>query len=434
LQKIYWLKNKSTPADELKIINTNWFWLLGPVIFFLLLDFDTIILKPYEAITAILGVILIGLIAENLDNNAWGYKKYLFFGISSGLIFLTYYFWWFIFIPALLFLCLQSKDKIKNLSKVIILGLIILIISLPYLLPLILSYVKYGMENWQAVFFVPQDLATFSPWSILSLKLPFLIAGLFGLTYFLKNKFIKANLLIFIFCYLYQFINIMYFLFGQKPYQSSKPFLFLSTASLSVGAAYSLIYIRRIISIKFPAFQIKAAATAAIIIFLPLAPFVKFIDDPVAISQIEKNLSAPKITALVPEIKKIEGYENFTWLSSGAPELNGYLPLSYYIAHNPHFSHQASNYSKRMEEIVKLSKAENGEEFINIINGGYPKKIDALLLYYDKKNETYPLSFWQDNYPNGGEELTINLPAEAISDKYWNKIYDNKEWKIFIKK
>lgn len=127
-------------------------------------------------------------------------------------------------------------------------------------------------------------------------------------------------------------------------------------------------------------------------------------------------------------------FKNYTWLSSGAPVINAYIPLNYYIAHNPHFSHQASIYSKRLETIQKISLAKTSQEFISLTDRGYPKKIDALLLYADKKNDSYAFFYWQDNYPNGGKEGYIQIPKYLITEEYWNKIYDNGDWYIFVRK
>lgn len=135
-----------------------------------------------------------------------------------------------------------------------------------------------------------------------------------------------------------------------------------------------------------------------------------------------------KIKEVLPNLK------DYTWLSSGAPVINAYIPLNYYIAHNPHFSHQSSIYSKRLETIKKMALAKTSQEFTNLADTGYPKKIDALLFYMDKKNDSYAFFYWKDNYPNGGKEGYIQIPKNIITEEYWNKIYDNGDWYIFIRK
>lgn len=428
-QKLFWSKIDQT-KEKIAIYKSPWFWLLFPIIYFISLDFDNIIVKPYETVTALFCVILIGLIADSFDWAKWNWKNYLFIGISGGLLFLTYYFWWIILIPVMFYLALTSLAKKLNLKRIILLGFVIFACSAIYLIPLLLNYSRYGIENWQAVFFVPSDFTTFAPWLNLSLKSLIIIAGLIGLISFAKEKFIKANLLVLITAFIYQLINIVIFVLGHKPVQCQKPFLFLGGATLCVGATYLLIYLYQQYLNKLN--YSRVIVIVMVIVFTPLLPMIKFIDDPVALMQIEKDLTPSKVTVLVDIIKtKVPDYSNRIWLSSGIPEINLYLSLNYYIAHNPHFSHQASIYSQRMELVQKLSQATTSEQFQEIINTSQPQ-VTALLLAPDGEN--YSLYFWQDNYPNAGKELVIKIPQQLISEQYWQKVYSDDQWQIFTKK
>ncbi|MCX6740735.1 MAG: arabinofuranosyltransferase [Candidatus Parcubacteria bacterium] len=428
-QKLFW--NKLDQArDKIAIYKSPRFWLLFPIIYFISLDFDNIIVKPYETIPALFSVILIGIIADSFSWEKWNWKNYCFLGVSAGLLFLTYYFWWFILIPAMFFLALTSRTKILNIKRIILLGFAIFAISSIYIIPLFLNYSHFGMENWQAVFFVPTDFITFAPWQSLSLKSLIFLAGIIGLIAFAQEKFIKANLIVLATCFIYQFINLIIYTFNAKPLQCQKPFLFLGGATLCVGATYLVIYIWN--NYLKTSETKKIAALCAIVIFLPLLPMIKFIDDPVIPEQIEKNLIVSDFKILAQIIEKdIPGYKTMNWLTSGTPEINLYIPLNYYIAHNPHFSHPAAIYSRRLDLIQKISSAKTPEEFNEILNESKPL-ITGLILIKDKEN--YPLSYWRDNYPNGGKELIINLPQNLISDQYWQKIYSDNLWDIYTKK
>lgn len=433
-QKLYQNKiNKKQESDF--IIESKWFWLLLPIIYFLSLDFDVIVLKPYETVSALFCILLIGFIFQNFEWQRWNWKKYLFFGLSSGILFLTYYFWWFILIPTLIILVLISKNKLQNFKRILLLGIIIFFISSPYLIPLILSFIKYGMENWQAVFFIPNDFSTFTPWMGLSLKTILFIFGLTGLIFFQKNKFIRSNLIILVVCYIYQFLNIIYFILGNKPIQASKPFMFLGSATLMVGTTYLIIYIYQKILIKYSLLTKKIIALIIVLIFVPFLPFGKFIDDPVVKQQIEKDLVIPKLKYLTEIIdQRVSNYKNIIWLSGGTQELNAYLPLSYYIAYNSHFSHQAAIYSKRMDFVKTLSQQKNAEDFYNLTQNVAEPKIDGLIFYHDKDKESFVLYFWQDNYPNGGKDFSIKIKKNLISDQYWQKIYNDETFSIFLAK
>lgn len=430
--KVYWAKiNKQIEADP--IFSSSWWWFLMPLLYFLFLDFDTIITKPYEAITALFGTVLIGLIAYRL-NTPWSAKEYLWFGISGGLLFLTFYFWWFIFIPVLFYLIFSGQNKLGNLKKILILGLIIFIFSLPYLIPLLSSFFKYGLENWQAIFFVPEYFYSFVPWSGLSLKSIIFLLGLCGLIFFRKNRIIQANLVILVICYLYQLFNLILALAGGRPIVANKPFLFLASASLIVGASYVLIFLYHKFLAQREDLIKKNVFLILVLIFFPLFPFGNFIESDVVHYNLREDLSSPAIKQLSDELVKVlPDYKDYVWLSSGTPDLNSYLSLSYYLAHNPHFSHQAANYSQRFKHITAMTKAKDAQSFYALSQSATPP-ITALLLYTKADSDLFNLYFWEDNYPNGGQEKILSFPKTLISEKYWRAIEVDGPWKIFIKK
>jgi hypothetical protein len=437
-QKYFWQK-VSQPVTEKTIESSAWFWCLLPALYIAMLDFDTVMLKPYECLPALFSVILIGFIARSFKDKHWSYKQYLFIGITGGLLFLIYYFWWIMLVPAILILALLSQDKWLNIKRTILFGLIILAVASVFVVPLLMSYIKYGLENGQAVHFIPEDFFTYVPWRHLSIQSLMYLAGLGGLLFFVKKSFIKANLITLFVAFAYQLFNYIYLLFGHRPMQSSKAFWFLGTAAVAVGLTYLLIYIyQKYISQWQPSFRL-GALVFGFIILVTRFPFVYFIDDPVVLMQIEKDLQAPQNTIQLAEAIKINvpDYAERTWLSSGSMELSAYLPLSYYIAHNIHFSHHASNYSTRMVEIEKLSVATSPEEFIAIVEQGQPRQIDAMLLYHNTELDEvgdYPLWFWQDNFPNGGKDAEVRLQQNLIVEPYWQEVYNVNNWVIFIRK
>lgn len=432
---ISYLKKNKFSEEKYDITDSRWFFIVYPITLFLMLDFDSIITKPYETLSAMLCIIFLGFILKKF-NRKWGLKDYIIFGMLGAILFMIYYFWWFVLIPSLFLLALISKTKISNITKIIILGIIILVLSSVYLAPLILSFIKYGIENWQAIFFVPPDLNSFIPWNIINLKTPLFILGFLSLIVFFKrNIFIKSSAIILFFCYIYQFLNIMLFAFGKKPFQSAKPFLFLGSATIAIGLSYLIIYIYSFIKNKFSDQHARIFCIAIFLYTLPLWPFAKFIEDPIVLEQLQKDLAVPQEKILAQEIKKsLPNFKDYTWLSSGAPVINTYIPLNYYIAHSPHFSHQASIYSKRLETIERMSLAKTAQEFTDLADNGYPEKIDALLFYINKESDSYAFFYWKDNYPNGGKEGYIQIPKNLITNEYWDKVYDNGDWYIFIKK
>lgn len=426
-QKLFWARIDQN-KNKVEIQKSPWFWLLFPIIFFISLNFEDIIVKPYEAVSALFCVILIGLIAESFDWQKWDWRTYLFLGIPGGLLFLTFYFWWIILILVMLYLALISQTKVPNIKRIIILGFVIFALSSIYLIPLFLNYSHYGIENWQATYFVPGDLATFAPWQMLSLKSVILIAGLIGLIVFAKEKFIRANLLVLIAAFGYQFINFIILLAGSKPLQMQKPFLFLAGASLCAGATYLVIYLYQNYLAKTE--SSKVIVIVIVIVFSSMLAMINFIDKPEIQSQVEKDLITSPYKDLAGIIKqKVPNYQTRIWLSSGTPEINLYIPLNYYIAHNPHFSHPAAIYSQRLKLVKSFSQAKSPDEFNSLATQA---KITGLILF--KGQDNFPIFYWQDNYPNGGKESEIDIPQNLVSETYWQKAYEDKDWEIFVKK
>lgn len=400
-----------------------------PLIYFFLIDFNDIILKPYETLAALILAILLGFIAESFLQEKWNLREYLFFGISGALLFLSYYFWWFMAIPSLLILVLLSHEKLKNFIRLSSIGLIMIAISAIYIFPLFSSYLG-GMENWQALFFIPADFSTFVSFSLFSWKGLLMLSGLIGLIMYRQENFFKANLILVICSYLYQFTSIVLYLSGANALQAAKPFLFLATASLALGAAKLFFELWQTYSKKLVE-KNKFNIFLIILIFsVYFWPMVSFIDDPVARRQIDINQSFPSAFYLASNIKENVGdYYTRTWLSSGIPEINAYLNIHYFIAHNPHFSHPAALYSQRMALIKDLSLAE-AQNFVNLIN---KSPIDALLLYKQDSSDYYPLFFWVDNYPNGGSEEIIKISKAGVELLNWSNVYEDREWLVLVK-
>jgi hypothetical protein len=427
-QKFYWdRKNVKVP-----IISSPWFWLALPVGAWLLSDFNDLLLKPYEAISAIFLVIWLGFLVQELEANRWNWKKYLFFGVTGGLLFLTYYFWWFMAIMALAAWVIAEKNKILKSQRIILTGAIIFIVSLPYIAPLFFVYWRQGMENLQASYFYYAHFATFVPLSGLNFKSLLFVLGLAGLLIYRQNKFVRANLFLFLSCYLYQFLNILLFLQHGQAYQAQKAFPLLANISLSVGLAYLLVDI----GLKF--YQKKYFRELAVLILIFVAinmPFGAFIEDPIILGNLNNDLQLPSDYTLAQEISKVApDYADRIWLSSGAPEVNAFLPINYYFSYNPQFSHPAAHWSLRLENVKELTEAKTPEDFQKKLASIGSEKFNAMFLYYDKKNDSYPIFYWQNDFPNSGKEGSFDLNPKLISEKYWQKVFDNGEWKIFLAK
>ncbi len=438
-QKLFWSKIFKGDKSNWPLISNNWFFALLPIFLFLVSDFDALLLKPYEALAALLCIIwLIFWSVLSLDAK-WTKNQYLFLGISSGLLFLLFYFWWFILLPLIFVLAFTARDKKSQLKRFFISGILMALVSAVFWWPLLMSFIRYGLENWQAKFFIFSDLFTFSSWSAISWRSILLLFGLIGLIYFYKkNIAIKSVAGVLVFSYLYQLLSIVLYLVGYHPVQAYKPFMFLGGAALAVGLTIMSLYIFSLLKEKYQK-QSNIILLVFLVVIFSQVPLIRWLDDPVVVHQIENDLQVDsRSSKLAEDIRQnVPDYKSRTWLTSGTANLNAYLPLSYYIAFSPHFSHQAAQYSQRLAEIKSMSEAQDKFEFMKIINQGKAPKIDSLLFYDDQVNNTegdFTLFFWADRYPNGGQDLLIKIPKKNISEQNWQEVYNKNNWRIFLKK
>lgn len=414
------------------IAKNPWVWLLPPALFLLAIDFDSFILKPYETTTAVMLTYIIGIFGMWLKKERWTLGQRALLGITAAATFLSYYFWWFIIIPALFVLALLSENKGKAITRILMLGAIMVGGVSIYLAPLVLTLLEQGMQNWQAHFFIPHDFSTFIPWGMGDGRALLYLVGVAGLWVYKKDNFIKANGILMLTCYGYQVLNIVMYLGGGSPLQSVKPMLFLSTAATMIGAA--ALCIKFFEWLKESEYK-KHTLTALIVLGVLLigqTPMVRFIDDEGIREYLENGQKETSVIFLSESIKKeVTEPEQHMWLSSGMPELNAYIPLKYFLAHSPHFSHQAAIYTKRLKAVYRLTEQTDPQKFTDHADN---LKINALLMYKEYSEEEYPLIFWQDNYPNGGKELLLELPKDLITEEDWNIDYEDNEWAVFIRR
>ena len=438
-QKLFWSKIFKGDKNKFAIFSNDWFFVLLPILLFLLHDFGAIIFKPYEALSGLLCVVWLIFWSVLSTEQKWSKWQYLFLGLSAGLLFLLFYFWWFILLPLIFVLALRASDKTVQLKRFFINGILIALVSAIFWLPLLISFIKYGIENWQAKFFVFSDLFTFNPWSALTWSSLLLLLGLGSLVYFYKTNIVVRHMAwLVILSYFYQLISIILYLLGYHPIQAYKPFMFLTVAALVVALAFGLIKVYQVLLVKSPD-RLKIFFFVFLIILFSQLPLIRWIDNPNIIQQIQNDLQ-PDFSSqqLAEDIRQtVSDYQSRTWLTSGTAKLNIYLPLSYYIAFNPHFSHPATQYSQRLAEIRAMSQAKDSKDFINIIDQGQNPQIDSLLFYDEKPSEdlgVFILNFWSDNYPNGGQDMLIEIPKYLISENNWQEVYNKNNWRIFLKK
>lgn len=414
-----------------KHFDTPLLLVLTPALIYIVADWQGIILKPYEFISAVLVVLWSIFLFSDLVNKKIDRHKIIFYGVTGGLLFLTFYFWFFLTIIAagIFKLLVKVQDKYYY-GNLLLIGAIALFIALPFLAPLGLSYIFLGAENWQAAWFLPQDLNLYLPFFELSIFGLVSAIAIASLIYYRHDIYIKATFALLASVYIWQGISLFTILFWDVPFLPAKPFIFFGGAVMSITAAYGIA--------KFVKEKIKSKE-AKIILFVVgwviLATqllggnFINQTDVQSRMVAMKQGIR-PEFVEVVNKLNSIPGISEATILSSGVAELSAFVPLNYYISYNIHFSHPAANFSQRYYFVESLALAATPEDFYNRIKNAPETQIDALLLL--KGEGFYPINFWLDNYPLGGKTHEIRIPADLINDQYFVKLFEDKNF-IFLK-
>ncbi len=416
-------------ADRDAVTASPWFALALPLAAFLLLDFSDVIVKPYKSLAGLGVVLFLGLFAEAQREERWQMRQVAFFGVFGGLLFLTYYLWWVMAIPAMFILAIAACGWRRGLGRVATVGAVMFAVSAVYVVPLFVSYLG-GIENWQATYFVPTDFATFLP-TLIDWRLPIFLAGVAGLVIFRRVSFLRAQILVIAASYVFQFANMFLFLAGGKPLQAAQPFRWLVTPAIAAGVAYIIVWFGRERAVHWSREKRVVAVVLLVLFTLPLWPMNGWIDDPVVAARIEADLAPSGGAWLAGQLRTaVPDWASRTWLSSGIPEINGDLPLNYFIAHNPSYSHPAARFSERFAVLEGMSRADAATFPVLLAH----TPITALLLYRDPATSTISFSFWEDAYPNGGTEAEIGVPSDRFAALGWKTAYDDGHWYVLLKK
>lgn len=427
-QKFYWLKKKIENDDKI----TSIAWMLGVFLLFILVGWDAIIIKPYEFISAPLIIFWVVCLLTKLKEGL-NWKEILLFGITGGILFLLFYFWFFLGAIAIAFFNLfTGKMNFKKYLNLFTVAFLLIFFSIPFWFPLAQSYSKFGAENWQLGFLTVSWLSTYAPMLNFSL-VGFISLFGFGVLIFYRDRFyIRALLSLFVASYIWQIMGLLTILFFSSPLQESKGFHFFNQTILALATAYGLEklwnYLKQKYSIQK---QFSTAAIVALFILATQLFFGFFVDDARVLAVRDRSLLPGREASEVVNFLQnnyIDIYK-MTVLESGIPELHAFLPINDFIYFNQHNSHPAANFSQRFYYLKDLGQVETKEEFYDKIVNTPFGRIDLLILF--KNGENFSLFFNLDNFPNELKEVIIDIPKELIDEEFFIEEFDNKDYKIF---
>lgn len=401
----------------------------------LLIPTEALLLKPYEAAAALFSVLWIVAFLKLLREPSRRLRIIL--GITGGFIFLLYYFWFILLIPAMIIAMMAyRKNSKENVISFTVIGVIVTCISSPFLVPYLTDLVTLGQENYQSVYFFPSDTYLYAPWLSLSLLGCAALGSM--ATYVIKKEWTyeqQAILALGGSILAWHTIQLITLALGEKSIMLSKPFLFLGGISLLLPLTETISTGWNTRDPSWRQHHTKRILAAAVITLSPLLPNGLFLNDTKIQTQIEQNL-LPKTSSFVAENIRVfvPDYASRTWLVSGLQDLNGILPLTHYLAWNPHFSHPAAHWGSRLEELKRIASLTTATEVTTALdNNG----INALLFYKatdEAGNLYYPFFYEEDFWPNGTESKEIRFNPNLFTSEDWTIAQEDNEWRVLLRK
>jgi len=423
----YLLSNDSTDNKNLGTV----FALLSPLLIITILDKDLLIGKPYEVISATITIFWYSSLCLKITQGKWNKKQVLIYGIIAGIIFMTYYLWLiFAAIALFLIIIMENKEtKIKYFVSLFKTMLIAILVSLPFILPLSISYYKNGMENWQTAFFTPNGLNFWLPmFQLNSINSIILLFGFTTLVYYRKRILIKQLLYLFIITFFWWTVAMISLLIFKVPFQEFRGFYILSPTILVIAAAYGIERVWHHFNINNNKNLFFTIAVIGVMYFASQSVFGFFVDDPIVkMRRIESKAPKEEITNLVNFLKKTPGSDSKLTLQT-TPQILAFVPINHLIYFNQHNNHPASIFSKRYQYVQLLANSKSPEELYENINKCPYGCLKQFIFYGDEEN--YYLYFHMNKIIDGIEEKEIKIRKELFSEVYFKKIYDKDGYTV----
>lgn len=396
------------------------------------LDWDAFITKPYELLAG-LGVILWTTYLV-LDNNqlAWPRWRALKYGVSGGVLFLTFYFWFFLAaIGVALHNVFGPKVSGTMYRRYAIVGGLTILIGAIYWAPLVAAYHRLGSENWQLGFLAIPWLATHG------LKLEFTVRGvlmLVGLATLLlgrRRPYVRVLLALWVTGYVWQLMGLSTIALWGAPLQESKGFDFFSNLVLLLAASYGLEKTWDWFKTQWPQTSSQAAILVALVLLAPQLLFGQFADDPkVQTTRVTGREADKGVGALAKWFAAEDPAGETLTLLPGVPQLPALTPVNQFIYFNQHNSHPAARWSERALVLEQMAVATSSAALAEIATNNYFGAIKRVVCY-NTATSTCPLYFYVDNFPNGGQERVITLPVKLFKAPEWQKVYESGQFIVF---
>lgn len=445
---VVWLFARRRANQDESVFSSPFFPLLLTVLPFAAVDFPSVLTKPYEFISAIAVLLWFTVVSNAFSppyeggvrgGSRWHWRAMLIFGLLGAVLFTTYYLWFVVVaIAVITFAPWQTPRALfAYVRRWLTLGSLVALGAIWYWGPLLTSYWRNGMENWQPAFFILSDFHFFPPIEFTP-RSAWLWLGLVSLIAYRRRMLVRPAMQLLAATYVWQIVSFVATLAGQAPFQAARGFTFLGEIILAYGVAYG---VAQWFAAAVPADGFAKvtdvlrhrllgaasgwpAATRFFIVWLAIAvslPFGLWLDQEATQQNIERIRKLDVAVQLFARHFRMYPEHAALTTLSFFPKLNAYVALPQYISHNQHYSHPAANFSQRQNFLRGQAQAPTPAEFARRFTTDNPAEpIEQFILYTNGDN--YELYFWMDDYPNGGREEVIHWPKQLIAEPFFSRI------------
>ena len=429
IQRLYWRTNKELNRSP-GIIAA----FLAPLLIFVLIEPTSVFGKPYELIAAMATIFWAVFLLIETARQQWNWKKVFIFGLTGGIIFLIYYLWIIFAAIAILLagMWVEKRFQWRFYKRLMQIALVCGVVGLPYLGPLVTSFLIHGAENWQAALFTLKGLTWQMPMFItISWQNILLLGGLVTLIIYRNHVYVRPLLFLFISAYIWWFMGLVTLYFFQVPIQEFKGFFFYSHTIIAIALAFGIEQLWHSASSKYIHQQWQTPVMLIALLFLSTnLIFGSYIDDPIVQQQVIKKPAVRE--EIVPLIQYLENDPNSSeklTLQSGIVELSVFATINNFIYFNQHNNHPAAGFSLRRSYVKMLSRARNAEEFYALSQNTPYGKVERLIFFHEQNK--YYVFLHLDEPMIGIKEEVIEIPDYLITGKYFKKVYDKAGFVIW---
>lgn len=412
---------------------------LAPLICFIVIDWDAIILKPYELYTAVGTVIWTTALFLLIQKKLFTWRLWLVFGITGGLLFMTYYLW-LVFAGiaiALAMLWVKKEEQFRMYGQLIGTAVLALVLSLPYLFPLVRSYTVHGSENWQTILMTMKGLSFHAPmFQFISWEGIVFFAGFVSLVALRKKLYGRFFLLLFLSSYIWQVMGFSTIFFFDTPIQEFKGFYFFNRTILAFALAAGIEWLWNVVSRKYSHISSWKETTLFVgLIFLSTQMiFGFFLDDPV----VQNRRVASR------QLSKVQG-ELITFLQTdrqacdcmpltlhgGMGDIHAFVPLNMYLYFNQHNTHPAAHFSTRKGEIDWLFTAPSAAVFHERLFQIEEGPIERFIFFKESQRDVYGVNTFLDKFPNEARDVSITVKKSFFEEPGFKKVFENDTYVVF---